>query len=377
VPGLLLLVIAVVLYGSLYPWDFNFHTPVSGLWMVLHNWPTGLTRWVILDVILNVLLYVPVGALAFLTFARRRRSTAVALLLAVVLGFAMSVTVEMLQAYDRGRDAGGLDVITNTTGALTGALLALLFQPAIESLAARGTRRSATAAAVLAVLWGAFQLYPFVPLFRIARLYAGLAFLKQPPVFAPVELWSATAEWFTISLLLEFAAEPLDTVWPAFLMLVIPLRLFIPGRGVGWNDLFGAGLALLLWCGMRPKRRLGAGAWIMGSAILAYELAPFHFLAHPQHFSWIPFFATLGSERQTAAVIVLRKAFEYGALVWLLHARGWSYLRSGALLAAALLGLELVQRYLPGRTPESTDAVLAALMALVLWLASDFRPGWH
>jgi VanZ family protein len=43
-------------------------------------------------------------------------------------------------------------------------------------------------------------------------------------------------------------------------------------------------------------------------------------------------------------------------------------------VAAALFGLELAQQYLPGRTPESTDAVLALLMALALWLASDFRP---
>jgi len=66
--------------------------------------------------------------------------------------------------------------------------------------------------------------------------------------------------------------------------------------------------------------------------------------------------------------------FDYGAAVWVLHASGSSYARADASVAAALFGLELLQRYLPGRTPESTDAVLALLMALVLWLASDFSP---
>jgi VanZ family protein len=32
--------------------------------------------------------------------------------------------------------------------------------------------------------------------------------------------------------------------------------------------------------------------------------------------------------------------------------------------------LEAIQRYLPGRTPESTDSVVALLMALVLWRLS-------
>ena len=78
---------------------------------------------------------------------------------------------------------------------------------------------------------------------------------------------------------------------------------------------------------------------------------------------------TLESDWGSAAVIVLRKAFDYGAAVWLLHAEGWRYTRAGACVAAALFVLELVQRHLPGRTPETTDAVLALLMALALWLA--------
>jgi VanZ family protein len=33
--------------------------------------------------------------------------------------------------------------------------------------------------------------------------------------------------------------------------------------------------------------------------------------------------------------------------------------------------LEQVQVYLPGRTPEITDAVLAVLMGVLLWLLRD------
>jgi VanZ family protein len=39
--------------------------------------------------------------------------------------------------------------------------------------------------------------------------------------------------------------------------------------------------------------------------------------------------------------------------------------------AAALFLLERLQVYLPGRTPEITDAVLAVLMGLLLWLLRD------
>jgi VanZ family protein len=372
--GLLLLVIALIVYGSLYPWEFDFHRHVNAVWLVLHNWPAALNRWVLRDTALNVLLYMPLGALAFLAMARRRHSRATMVLAAAALGMVLSVSMELLQAYDAQRDAGPMDVVTNTTGAAAGALLALASQPALESLIQRGTRRSAMAAAVLAVGWASFQLYPFFPILTSHRLRAGLAFLASGPAVQPVELWACAAEWYAIWLLLDAFDWPMRNLWMAAALLALPLRIFIPGQAIGWNDVLGAALALTLWCASPSKLRLRHGVWIMASAIVLRELAPFHFLSHAARFSWIPFYATLSSERQSAVVILLQKVFDYGAAVWVLHASGRSYACAGGLVAAALFGLELLQRYLPGRTPESTDAVLALLMALALWLASGFRP---
>jgi VanZ family protein len=42
-------------------------------------------------------------------------------------------------------------------------------------------------------------------------------------------------------------------------------------------------------------------------------------------------------------------------------------------VAAALLALEWAQIWLPGRTPEITDAVLAVLMGVLLALVDDTR----
>jgi VanZ family protein len=100
-------------------------------------------------------------------------------------------------------------------------------------------------------------------------------------------------------------------------------------------------------------------------------LSPFRFAETPTSFSWIPFAATLESSRLIATVILLRKAFEYGALVWLFRTQGISYARAAVAVAGSLALLEAIQRYLPGRTPEITESVLALLMALVLWLLSS------
>jgi hypothetical protein len=123
---------------------------------------------------------------------------------------------------------------------------------------------------------------------------------------------------------------------------------------------------VLLWAAIPGARRGVAGAWFVGAAILAAELQPFRFASEPGPFSWIPFAATLEADWVPAAAVLLRKAFDYGAMVWL--ARGFGVARTGAILAAALVVLEQAQRFLPRRQAEITDAVLAlAMTAVLVW----------
>jgi hypothetical protein len=147
--------------------------------------------------------------------------------------------------------------------------------------------------------------------------------------------------------------------WLLAAVACLPLRLFIAERSVTLDETLGFALP--------------AGVLLLASATVLRELSPFRFAPTPHPFSWIPFGATFDSERQTATLILLRKAFEYGSLVWLLRTRGISYVRAAVAVAGSLAVLEAVQRYLLGRTPEITDSVLTLLMALVLWRLSDFR----
>ena len=372
--GLLLLAVALVVYGSLYPWEFDFHRAADPVFVLLHSWPHAWSRFIARDIAINVLLYVPLGALALLAAHPRRQRRILTLLGVVAFGFALSVSMELLQVYDDHRDSSLLDVTTNTVGAAVGALLALVCLPAAGSFAApRAARRFGNSTAVLAACWAGFQFYPLFPVFSQYRLRAALALLWQVPRLGFVEIWTGAAEWFALALVLEALVGTFELEWLAAVMLLLPLRLFIVTRTLGWNDILGAALALVLWSGIPPRRRLTAGLWAVLSAVLLRELAPFQWSPQAAPFTWIPFVPTLESERQSAVVILLRKAFDYGAAVWLLHAAGWRYARAGACVAAALFGLELLQRHLPGRTPEITDAVLAAIMAAALWLASDSR----
>ena len=67
----------------------------------------------------------------------------------------------------------------------------------------------------------------------------------------------------------------------------------------------------------------------------------------------------------------LRQKRWYASVLWLWRVSGLSLVWTTAVAAAALFGLEWLQVYLPGRTPEITDAVLAVLMGVLLWLLRD------
>jgi VanZ family protein len=132
-------------------------------------------------------------------------------------------------------------------------------------------------------------------------------------------------------------------------------------------ELLAAGLAMLAWEYPTESPRLRAGAAALAACILLRELSPFHFTAQAHAMSWIPFAATLGAERLDAALALMRKAFEYGTLVWLLRASGLRYASAGAWVGAGLLVLEVAQMYQPNRQPEITDTVIAASFACILW----------
>ncbi len=104
----------LIVYGSLYPFDFaaapNRIGPLQALlstWRSLYGWG---------DVLGNVLLYVPVGFCVVAALPRRAGFTRV--LLGGLAGLTLCTSIEIAQYYDRGRDTSMSDVYSNTVAPL-------------------------------------------------------------------------------------------------------------------------------------------------------------------------------------------------------------------------------------------------------------------
>jgi VanZ family protein len=362
----LLLIVAIVAYGSLYPFDFEFTSAAGNpVRILLHGWPGEWNRYMLRDVTLNIFIYMPLGLVAVLAF-RRRRSRAFAAMAAIAFGFLLSLSMELLQVYVPGRDSSLLDVLTNTLGAAAGACIAIYFEGGIRRLMERRAGQFRAAATLLLLIWAVSELYPLFPQIGRSHIRQELALLFHVRRLSVVETWANAAEWFAVGLALDALFARMRTFGLAIAMLCVPAQLIITGRSLTLAEIAGALLALALWHFVPRESRARWCAWMLASAILLRQFQPFYFLAVPQPFSWIPFAATLESSRDAATAVITRKAFDYGALIWALRCTGEPFVRAGLAVAVALGLTEAIQTYLPGRSPEITDPLLALLMMVVL-----------
>ena len=279
--------IFLIIYGSLYPWHFYARElPANPVWMLLHSWPEHYS-----DVVINILLYAPLGMFGFLSMSGTRRK-AVAVGAPIGIGFALSCSMELLQLFDLGRDSGALDVVSNTVGAAVGVGCGALFE-----------RYRASGSLLLPICFGVHEVLP----------HAANGFFVN------------LIEWLAVARLLEAA---------------MGLRRF------AWSSPMLAAL--------------------FAGSIVIRGLAPYHFTSVATPFSWVPFGGMFQSDRMAAMSIVLGKTFIYGTFVWLLRDSGWRMRYAAAAAAITLAAIEVTQMYLPGRTPEITDPLLALILAWVL-----------
>ena len=355
-------IVAIIVYGSLYPFRFDTAPDGSGpLWSLLKSWAARPRRG---DVAANILLYMPLG---FILFRLSKR-----LFIAVLLGAALSVCIELLQYYAPRRNSVATDVYSNTFGTFIGAIGGMLFSPRLSAVMPVRLR-GAPFPLLLLVAWLGYRLYPYVPVIDLHKYWDALKPVFLYPSLSLLDLFHHTVTWLTIAALLENAAE---RGWgrKLFFLFVIGTmgaQILIMGQSLTLAELVGAAFAIagwLLMAGMKQTARLGVVAALLLAFVIAWRLEPFTF-GPPHDFGFIPFESFLHGSMVVNAQSFLEKSFYYGALVWLLTQCGVAVRTAGLFVALVLLSTSVAEMYLP-RSAEITDAVIALAAALVLWLVT-------
>jgi VanZ family protein len=351
---------SVIVYGSLYPFQFaKSPDAATGFRYLLGTWShlDGLG-----EVVANLLLYIPLGYYLGMALPKCRAGRRVALVTAAC-GL-MSLALELAQFWDLKRDADLGDFWSNTAGALLGAMAATL-----QTSAKRNT-----------VLGRAAQ-RPFVVILLAAflgyHIYTGDARGQSASAArVAVTILEETVLWNAAFVLLEgVAGKGRRAAAGLVIALALCANSLVEHRFPALPLWTGALLGFVLWS-LVPACARWRGAAIAGAfamVVVFGAVYPFHIGRGVSQFDWVPFRTLMMSTREFAIPSFLGLAFTCGALIWLPMRAGIRLRHAAPGAGLIVLCLEVAQHYLPDRMPGVTEIVVLVLMAVNLKLMDEDR----
>jgi VanZ family protein len=361
----------LIAFGSLYPFHFEMRAFPGGLpGKFLASLHVPIDRSYLKDVLVNLLVYIPVGFF-FVLDTRQGRSKWTRVAQTALAGMVLSACMESLQYLFPPRDPSIPDMVNNTISAGIGGALGLLF--AARARQTLGRLEAAfghpSSALFLLLVWGAAWFCPgdWGRIGAISRLRTMLA----DPSLHPLLVFVAAAQWIAIGALVRSVVGRAQarSAFAGVALLTFG-RVLIPGQPLYAWEWIGMAIAVVAWSVPEIARRLSAGrvAVLICLALMVEELRPWHFAAIAGTFDWMPFRSMLDHTDWSAALLVLfRKCAVYGTAVWSLVRLRLGALGSSIVIATLLALGETAQLYLPGRTAESTDIVLALILGAVMY----------
>ena len=418
--GLLIVCGAVILHATMWPYNFRFD-PGSVPARLL-----SATRLPISDgrlddkkdIVLNVILFLPFGALLFLHRAKEIAANR-SVLIPALFGMLFSVVIETAQCFLPTRSPSLVDVTTNTLGALFGAIAARtslrVVEQTTEEDARKAFRRNALflSLAAYSLVLVASSVYTADPARSLPELAVrGKAFLRSSwigdatvakaagPILYLGVLAYLTAEWAMLSFPAFRSASTYFIVFlagSAFALCLETLQVFFRSRVPLRSDiLFGAvgcayGILLHRLTGFPVFRALGDRFTDAASAmkfrlpalkplfllhypllILYAFLYPFDFSASHFHFdvrALIPFYYHVSHPNLASLYVILRPAAAWLPVgIVIAHARAnakrpFSYLSAAFLAAISQSLIETGRAFTEYRHPDVTNVLIAALGA--------------
>ena len=362
------IIVAVIGYGSLYP--FIFRQPKGGvgpLRNLLESWADTPHRG---DFVANVFLYLPLGFFGSLACSGRGRALP-RVMLVTLAGGVLSVTMELAQYYLAERVSAADDVYANLLGTMLGAIAGNVIGSYLFLLPFRRVA-AARVPCLLLLLWLGYRLYPYVPTIDLHKYWQAVRPVILYPRPSGYDLFRYSAMWLAIgSLIEEFGGARRGwLLFPPFIVGVLAAKVVIVGRALSAAEIASAASALAAWILLAliagGRIRVTAITLLFAVSVVAERLAPFQFTLHAREFGWIPFHSFLYGSLELNVVSFLEKAFLYGALIWLLHRTGLRLAVSTGLVATALFFTSWAEIYLPDRSAEVTDALMALLIGAII-----------
>lgn len=321
-PLLLAVVVALILYVSLYPFRFHAEAPA-----VLHtlrelDWARAGRS----DMFNNVLLYVPFGFCLVLV-AEPRLGRLWGIALGALCGALLSLGIEVTQASISPRVPSLTDLSLNAGGALIGAVAGSIWHALGARMTPRGNPigRSGAVALTVLVLWLIARLWPLWPDASLRQIKRAVR-----PLFNPEFNWQELAAFFVGWLVVAQAVFHLAKRQRSVDAFLLVIAIVLVGRTLtGGNTLVFAELAaiavllpvLVLLSRLEDRGRSALLAALLGTWLAAVALMPaMH--GGPGVSLEVPGLGEFLSRNPPPPAQLAGKGFSYVALAWLLTGTG-------------------------------------------------------
>ncbi|HEV7912918.1 MAG TPA: VanZ family protein [Albitalea sp.] len=372
-PGLLTLCGLLITYGSLYP--FHFVAPPSGA-AAWSEFISNVELWTSIgDMIGNVLLFVPFGALIVAALPREKRGVA-RLCASAVLSIVFAFAIQAFQIYFPPRAPALADVFWNGAGTVIGIGVAL----ALATRAGDSPWQADRVPVILVLVWIVTQWWPFVPTLDWQGIKDSLKPLLLHPDFHLQHALLTTVRTFIVGCLFgamtPYAGRNARR-FAALLCIVLAGKVLTVGQVIDVSTLSGYVAGFAIWFATRSARRaqLRAGLVVLFVAYTVSALTPLEIRGAPSEFHWMPFQAMLEGSMEINSMALLESSLVYAALLWLVDQMGGRVRDASFALALWVGCLECAQMWIDGRTADITPVLLAlAAGEIIHWLSAPSAP---
>ena len=385
-----LLYALLLIYGTLFPLQGWVTPSFNPLEMMYIN---GLKHTSWSDVITNLLVYMPLGFLLMRSLSGILSCSWCKVLAALLVGGLLSLTLELMQAHIPGRTPSLYDLVLNTAGSGIGAAIALILKREnrlgqwLYRLRLTYIKQGATADVGLLTLgmWALAQLSPLVPSLDLDNLRNGLKplvkVLQDPQLFSWLQFAEYAAAIAALGILyanLQRYRYMATTRFLAFAASILLLKVLVVNRQLSMEALLGlatAALLMLLLKRLRTPGNLIASAVLLLLAIVLEGIQPGTTSAKSSlvsAFNWVPFRGHL-SNNIIGIIDILAGIWPVlglsylSANLWTKGFRKVLVIGGAAFIFITLMGLEWFQRFIPGRSADITDVLVAMAAWFLSW----------
>jgi peptidoglycan/LPS O-acetylase OafA/YrhL/VanZ family protein len=353
----------LVVYGSLYPFNFNFSLPSLSTALPLAHFnflEAGFT-----DGISNIILFIPIGFLLTQgwNFSTKRRL----LFWCIFTSFSFGYFVQVLQLWAVGRVPWGGDAVLNTIGAIVGSAIALRFKP-VHLMDPEKVNLQSKVFAILGTGLLVIKLAPYAPSMDFGILKENVKNLIYSPSIDVYWLFEHTVTWVLVFFFLA-CANPLFSRVRYLISLaicVLALKFFIIANDINLSQLLGAALALFIFIALKTRINKVALAGVLLVAVVLNGYYPFELRTQIASFEWIPFTGALNGNILLNILATSKKLLLYSSAILLLHTSIIRLKTSTTIVAVVVLVSEIGQVFVTNSVPESTDFILVLISGYLL-----------